>query len=63
MIYVLMLTLFGVDNYDFAYVIDHNMTGEECITKFEQQQPILEKTFDAEDFRLSCELDNAEQMP
>ena len=57
--FVLILTLFGMDSSDIVYVIDHNMTGIDCIERFEQQQTILENTFNPIDFRLSCELDQA----
>jgi hypothetical protein len=56
--FVLILTLFGMDSPDIQYVIDHNMTGFDCIQRFEQQQEILEKTFDSVDFVLSCEMDD-----
>jgi hypothetical protein len=48
-----------MDSSDIVYVIDHNMTGIACIERFEQQQTILENTFNPIDFRLSCELDQA----
>jgi len=34
------------------------MTGIACIQRFEEQQLILEKTFNSVDFVLACEMDD-----
>lgn len=31
--FILVLTLFADGQCDYNYVIDHNLTGEDCITK------------------------------
>lgn len=57
--FVLMLTVFGYGGPDMQYVVNHDMTGVACVQQLEEQQLLLEKTFDRVDFELSCELDNS----
>jgi hypothetical protein len=55
----LLLTLFGVDSPDLYFAVDTNMTAEDCAIRIEEQQTLLEKTFDINDFALACEIDEA----
>lgn len=57
--FVLILTLFGLDSPDLYYAVDTGMTAEDCAVRIEEQQILLEKTFAASDFELTCEVDNA----
>ena len=57
--FILVLTLFGADTPDLAYVVDYDMSAEDCAVRIEEQQALLEKTFDVNDFELTCEVDHA----
>jgi len=57
--FILVMTLFGVDTPDLAYVVDYDMTAEDCAIRIEDQQRLLEKTFNYNDFELTCEMDMA----
>ncbi len=57
--FFLFLTLFGVDSPDMYYAVDTGMTAEDCAIRIEEQQALLEKTFDSSDFQLTCETDEA----
>lgn len=57
--FILVLTLFGADTPDLAYVVDLDMSAEDCATRIEEQQELLEKTFNYNDFELTCEMDHA----
>lgn len=59
--FILVLTLFGADTPDLAYVVDLDMSAEDCAIRIEEQQELLEKTFDVNDFELTCEMDHATQ--
>ena len=59
--FILVLTLFGVDANDYVYIVDYDMTAEECGNRLEEQQLLLEKTFDGIDFELTCEMDFASE--
>jgi hypothetical protein len=59
MTFVLILILFGVDDMDTVYAIDTGMTAEDCAIRIEEQQILLEKTFNVNDFELVCETDHA----
>ncbi len=57
--FILVLTLFGADTTDSVYVVDYDMTAEDCSVRIEEQQHLLEKTFNVNDFVLTCEMDMA----
>ncbi len=57
--FILVLTLFGADTTDSVYVVDYDMTAEDCSVRIEEQQRLLEKTFNVNDFVLTCEMDMA----
>ncbi len=57
--FFLFLVLFGVDSPDMYYAVDTDMTAEDCAIRLEEQQRLLEKTFDSNDFQLTCEIDEA----
>jgi hypothetical protein len=57
--FILVLTLFGADANDSVYVVDYDMTAEDCSVRIEEQQNLLEKTFNVNDFVLTCEMDMA----
>ena len=59
--FILVLTLFGADTPDLAYVVDLDMSAEDCAIRIEEQQELLEKTSDVKDFELTCEMDHATQ--
>jgi hypothetical protein len=55
--FILVLALFGIDSPDLVYVVDYDMTAADCAVRAEEQQILLEKTFAAYDFELTCEMD------
>jgi len=55
--FALILTLFGLDSPDLYYAVDTDMTAADCAVRAEEQQILLEKTFAAYDFELTCEMD------
>lgn len=55
--FVLILTLFGVDSNDLVYAVDTDMTATDCADRMVEQQQLLEHTFAASDFVLTCESD------
>lgn len=57
--FILVLTLFGADANDSVYVVDYDMTAEDCVVRIEEQQALLKKTFNINDFVLTCEMDQA----
>ena len=57
--FILVLTLFGADANDSVYVVDYDMTAEDCAVRIDEQQALLEKTFNYNDFELTCEMDQA----
>ncbi len=57
--FILVLTLFGADTTDSVYVVDYDMSAEDCAVRIEEQQRLLEKTFNVNDFVLTCEMDMA----
>lgn len=59
MTFVLILILFGIDDQDMVYAVDTGMTAEDCSVRIAEQQALLEKTFNVNDFELTCETDNA----
>ena len=59
--FVLFLTMFGLDSPDIYYAVDTGMTATDCETRLQQQQILLEKTFDISDFSLTCVTDFAEE--
>ncbi len=60
--FVLILTLFGFEAPDYAYVIDYNMSGMDCIERLQAQNNLLLQTFHVTDFNLSCEIDHADEL-
>lgn len=61
MTFVLILTLFGLDSPDVYYAVDTGMSAAECETRIAEQQILLERTFNAADFELTCETDQAHE--
>lgn len=59
--FVLVLTLFGFEAPDYAYVIDYNMSGMDCIERLQAQNNLLLQSFHVTDFNLSCEIDRADE--
>lgn len=59
--FVLILTLFGMDSPDMTYVVDHNLSGYDCIDQLEHHQKLLEQTFYTVDFTLTCEMDDSHE--
>lgn len=57
--FALILTLFGVDSPDMYYAVETAITAEECAIRLQEQQALLEKTFNINDFELTCEMDDA----
>lgn len=57
--FLLLLTLFGADGPDYEYAINTNLSAVECEQQLEEQQALLEKSFDVNDFELWCEQDDA----
>jgi hypothetical protein len=61
MTFVLILTLFGLDSADVYYAVDTNMSASSCEILLDKQQTLLEQTFNAADFELTCETDQAHE--
>jgi hypothetical protein len=59
--FVLIVTLFGFEAPDYAYVIDYNMSGMDCIERLQAQNNLLLQSFHVTDFNLSCEIDHADE--
>lgn len=53
--FALILTLFGYESPDMLYAIDTGLTAEDCDSQMAYHQQLLEKTFVAGDFLLTCE--------
>jgi hypothetical protein len=61
MTFVLILTLFGLDSADVYYAVGTNMSAADCEILLDKQQILLEQTFNAVDFTLTCETDQAHE--
>ncbi len=57
--FVLILTMFGIENPNLEYFTDYNLTGEDCIERLQEQQKTLEQIFHPADFQLACSIDDA----
>jgi len=56
--FVLILTLFGFEAPEFVYAIVTNISAVECQSALSKHQMLLEQTFQAADFVLTCEMDD-----
>lgn len=53
--FVLILTVWHADIAPDVYVLDHNMTGEDCINSLSVLYPLIARG------ELSCQIDGASQ--
>jgi len=60
--FILVFTLFGFDAPDSVYIVDFNMTGEDCVQALVEHNDRLSATFADTDFSLACEIDKAPPM-
>ena len=57
--WILLLTLFS-EAGDFWYVVDTDLTGEQCVARLEEVYDDAGNLFVAGDYELSCQLEGAE---
>lgn len=53
--FALILVMFAFGSEEYAYVVDDEMSAEDCAVRIVEQQALLEKTFHVNDFELTCD--------